>query len=326
MKFAKKFFADEYFDGFFVDSRMKRYWAASIETLEEIDKVCKRNNITWYADWGTLLGAVRHGGFIPWDDDIDIAMKRADYERFLKVAQEELPEHYIVRDSNSEQYWIDNAASVLNWDEETYVELEKERLIKYHGCPFRISIDVFPLDYMYRNKQQEKIRDDLLMDIWYVIAAIDKKMETRQIIQGIKNIENFAQIKLPDLTEDNQELKKQLRYLSDTIMQICTEEEADELVELRWYLVCKYTGAHFKKEWYENKIYIPFNGFQMPVPEEYHKVLAGMYGDYMTPVRGTASHSYPKYKKELEFFDKWRHKTGEKRSVDQMALDMIGNR
>lgn len=326
MKFAKEFFKDEYFEGFFVDSRMKRYWAASIEVLEEIDKVCKKNNITWYADWGTLLGTVRHGGFIPWDDDIDIAMKRADYERFLKVAQKELPEHYIVRDSNSKKYWVNNAASVSNWDEDTYVELEKERLIKYHGCPFHVSIDVFPLDYMYRNKQQEKVRDDLLMDIWYVIAAIDKKIDSVQIKQSIKNIENFAQVKLPDLLEDNQDVKRELRYLSDTVMQICTEEEADELTELRWLLIGGYSGVHFLKKWYEETTYMSFNGFQMPVPKDYHKVLEGMYGDYMTPVRGAASHDYPKFKKELEIFEKWRNETKEKRSIDQIVLDLLNNR
>lgn len=63
-----------------------------VAILEEIDKICSRNNIGYWLDGGTLLGAVRHGGFIPWDDDIDIAMRLSDLQRFTEVAQRELPE------------------------------------------------------------------------------------------------------------------------------------------------------------------------------------------------------------------------------------------
>lgn len=61
---------------------MKHAWAAQLEVLNDIDKACTENGIQYFAEWGTLLGAVRHHGFIPWDDDMDICMKRADYEKF----------------------------------------------------------------------------------------------------------------------------------------------------------------------------------------------------------------------------------------------------
>ena len=65
--------------------------------LEVIDHVCKANGIEYWLDGGTLLGAVRHGGFIPWDDDIDIAMRKDDLERFIEVAQKQLPEHLFLQ-------------------------------------------------------------------------------------------------------------------------------------------------------------------------------------------------------------------------------------
>lgn len=63
-----KYLEAEEREGFFVSSMMKRYWAAQLKVLAEIDRVCKKHDIKWFADCGTLLGAVRHGGFIPWDD------------------------------------------------------------------------------------------------------------------------------------------------------------------------------------------------------------------------------------------------------------------
>ena len=91
MEFPDSFFEDEVREGFFVPAMMKRTWAAQLEVLNEIGQMCKRLGISCYADWGTVLGAVRHGGMIPWDDDIDICMKRKDYERFLEIAPKELP-------------------------------------------------------------------------------------------------------------------------------------------------------------------------------------------------------------------------------------------
>ena len=324
MKFDEDFFKDEYISGFLVDRRMKHYWAASIETLEEIDKVCRKHHITWYANGGTLLGTVRHKGFIPWDDDIDIVMKRADYERFLKIAPQELPEHYKVFDSSSDKFWVNNAAYVSNWDNNDFLVLKKERLEKYHGCPFHVAIDIFPLDYIYRDKQQEELRKSLLMIIWHTIAMIDCNSKPEEILERIDNLEGITGTKIPDWHGDYEVLKWQLRYLSDTVLQICTEEEADEIAELRWlYLWQGGANMHFKKECYDNLIYMPFHGFQMPVPTEYDIVLTGIYGDYMTPVQGTSSHSYPKFRGEVELFKKWKQQTGEKRSIEQIVEDVM---
>ena len=93
-EFLPEFFIDEVRDGFYVPEMMKRFWAAQLMVLYEIVKICDRHSIPWYADMGTLLGAVRHKGYVPWDDDIDISMKREDWEEFFKYAQDELPEGF----------------------------------------------------------------------------------------------------------------------------------------------------------------------------------------------------------------------------------------
>ena len=68
-----------------------------LDILTEIDKVCRKHDINYWLDWGTLLGAVRHGGFIPWDDDIDISMPSADLKRFIEIAPKELPDHLFMQ-------------------------------------------------------------------------------------------------------------------------------------------------------------------------------------------------------------------------------------
>ena len=76
-------------DGFYVESTMKKAWAAEIEVLNEVDRICRQYDIQYFADWGTLLGTIRHKGFVPWDDDMDITMKREDYTRFCQIVQQE---------------------------------------------------------------------------------------------------------------------------------------------------------------------------------------------------------------------------------------------
>ena len=90
LQFPEEYFKTEVRDGFAISELMKRTWAAQLEVLNKVIGICDKYNLTYYAYWGTLLGTVRHQGYIPWDDDLDIAMKKDDYIRFLEVAQTEL--------------------------------------------------------------------------------------------------------------------------------------------------------------------------------------------------------------------------------------------
>lgn len=322
MYFEEKFFEAEYRNGFLVESQMKRFWAANIETLEEIDKVCKKYGITWYAAFGTLLGAVRHKGFIPWDDDIDIIMKRKDFEKFLKVAPGELPEHYTVCSSESENNCANNAIWVSNWDGSTVI-LDKQRLIKYHGCPFCVGIDIFPLDYVHRSKEKEDLRKQILVLLWHTVAAIDAGLENEQILQMVSIIETVLQEKVPEWNGNYQILKRELRMLSETVAQIFSEEESDKVGELRWAYLSGVGNTHFRKECYDDIIYMPFEGYSLPVPVGYDEILRGIYGDYMTPVKGTAFHTYPIYKEQLKHIEEWKKKTGENRELDEIVAEIL---
>ena len=150
MEFSHEYFDDEIREDFYVSGLMKRVWAANLEVMSDVAKVCEKHNIRWLADYGTLLGAVRHGGCIPWDDDFDICMLRDDYNRFLEVAEKELPENYVVLSCHN--VYDDLLTRVVNSMNPCF---EDEFLLKYHQCYIATGIDIFPIDYMAPTKEEQ---------------------------------------------------------------------------------------------------------------------------------------------------------------------------
>ena len=143
MYFPDSWYEDEVRDGFYVPALMKRSWAAQMDVLEQVAKVCEKHHIRWFAGYGTLLGAVRHGGFIPWDDDLDIIMFRDDYQRFNAVAQKELPdEYYIPQDVADEFRYFTRICN------RSVYCVDPALLEKCHGFPYASGIDIFPFDYL----------------------------------------------------------------------------------------------------------------------------------------------------------------------------------
>lgn len=101
---------DEVRSGYLVKAEVKKLWAVELEILLEIDRICSKWGIKYWVDYGTMLGAVRHKGFIPWDDDLDLGMLRTDYEKFRKVVKSELPLPYFFQSAETDpEYFIGNA-------------------------------------------------------------------------------------------------------------------------------------------------------------------------------------------------------------------------
>ena len=125
--FNESFFSGETRRDFYIEPMMKRAWAAQMEMLMMIDEICERHDIAYYADWGTLLGAARHGGFIPWDDDIDIAMKREDLKRFIVYAEKELPSEFLINNVHREAKYKQLFTRVVNRREISFREEDLAR-------------------------------------------------------------------------------------------------------------------------------------------------------------------------------------------------------
>ncbi len=300
LSFEENFFQAEIREGFQVDATMKTVWAAELEVLSEIAKVCERHGLTWYMAFGSLLGVIRHQGFIPWDDDMDIWLKREDYLQLLTYLPEELPKGYMVRSPLLESWYPEYHSSVVNSDS---ISIEPEHLKQFHGCPFMVGIDVFPLDFL-----EEGEEDSLRIHLFQVArqaALMVKNGEHNEKLHEILNIlEKQCNVTIDRsgmcaaLSDDAQnELTAGLWGLANEIVMWGSGKKTNKLSMYLDYL--KY-GKCYEAEWFERMEWMPFEGFMVPVPGEYDKILRVIYGDYSVCVRNTTLHDYPFYNKQLE--------------------------
>lgn len=139
------------------DNQLKKLREVELEILDEITKICQNNDIVWWLDSGTALGARRHKGFIPWDDDIDIGMLRKDYEKFCKVAPQELSENFTFHNAKTEDTFAPLFSKV--WKEGT--EFVTQETLDAN-CKQGIFVDIFPYDYVDNSKYGKKIRNKMV--------------------------------------------------------------------------------------------------------------------------------------------------------------------
>ena len=242
-EFTEEYFKGEEREGFYVEEMMKRAWAAQIEVLEIIDRFCKKYQMQYFADWGTLLGAVRHKGFIPWDDDIDIVMKRADYNRFMRIFNEERPAGCLLLNIYTNEEYNEIFARVVNSNRVNYT---KEYLERWHGCPYAVGIDIFPLDKLATDEDEESIQCDLLR---ILIKSAYSKDETEETI---KAVEDLCGVNI-DRTKD---IQHQFLRLADGVMQMYDEDGGD-YAELIYYV--NNPKRRMKPEDYSESIRMPFD-------------------------------------------------------------------
>ena len=286
--FPEEYFDDEIRSGFYVNGMMKRCWAAQLEVLYEVDKVCCAQGLTWFADCGTLMGAVRHGGYIPWDDDLDICMMRKDYDIFCSIAQSKLPEGYVVAD-----YHETGDNLLLRVNNSHFVSFDSDRLNKYHNMPLSVGIDIFPLDNVPPSADDEKNWGEAAKYAFALSSAddLDKgNRMSRKTRDALDSIQKGLNIKfLPHISA-----KIQLYDLMVNIFSAYKDSDSTEIVLTPYWLK---DGSHrYKAQWFKDIVEIPFETGYIKVPAQYDIILRTEYGDgYMTPVRAGGVHDYPHY-------------------------------
>lgn len=327
-------FPENYFDTetrcrFTIGKLMKSTWAAQLEVLEVLKAICAKYNITFFAGFGTLIGAVRHKGFIPWDDDLDVVMRRPDYMRFLSVVRQELPPEYQILSMYYEEEWNGSFSRLVN---RSTISTSPDEMARYHGCPFIVGVDVFPIDYYPKQPQEQSTQWTLLDVVKNNIRYCDALLEIGYSgdRESLKNMEVFSQtaemsqkdavalvgealqrglemqysyMGIPVDTEKSiQNIRNQLFRIYDKICMMYQEEECDEMVSFQGNI--SRLAGRWKKEWFDKALPMGYDVTWIPVPVEYDKVLRATFGDYRNPVYHGGGHDYPYYSAQLELLQK----------------------
>ena len=307
MIFEDDFFKTEEIDGYEVPSMMKHAWAAQIELLEDIKKVCKKHDIRFFADYGTLLGTIRHKGYIPWDDDLDIGMLRSDVKRFIEVARDELPPNCRVLNRHTEPAYKDIMTRVVNSD---HASLEPDHMEKYHGCPFVVGVDIFPYDYVPRDREELSTVVTILKAMGEVMKILWGTVDDSVKADAARQVEVLCGVNL----DWSKPIDTQVMDLYENLISMYTEEESDRI---GIYTSMVSTGSIdycFDKEWFSETIEMPFENTTIPVPVGYDSFLRKRFGDYMIP-RISFAHDYPFYKGQIAEINKYLDKNPQYRDM-----------
>lgn len=315
MKFSRDFFKEEYRNDFLVPEMMKRAWAAKLELLQIVIDICRKHKLTYFADYGTLLGAIRHKGFIPWDDDIDISLKRPDYNKLISLLPDELPDGIALAGlyAKNDAQFVRTCQSIVvtvasAWKLSDYMQ-------RFHGFPYRnTGIDIFPLDYFPDDPKAGEVQRHLVQKIFLCArdwAHYDEK--TREM--HLDEIESLCNVRIAR----NSHIPQSLLQLQDSMRALYTESECSLLADDSFWL--KQKPAPANKEWYNETVAVPFENLMIDVPVCYPDLLRYHYGDYMTPVMFTSDHTYPFYAPEERALRSYLDSHGYKGSIDDFVRE-----
>lgn len=229
--------------------------------LKDLHKICVENHITYYMVCGTALGAARHKGFIPWDDDVDIGMPRPDYERFSSLSRKKFPEYLELR-------WYKNTKKspfqfIKLIDNRTTL---KEEL--YDNYVEGLYIDIFPLDGAKPDGFMENIRR---RRIWFLYILVMEKSSTQKKNTALKR---FAKKCIKTFN---------VKWLHDRLEKRLLGESYDDCTMVANFLGAWVKGVVMEKRVYGTPKLYPFEDAEFFGPEIIDEYLTNLYGDYMTP-------------------------------------------
>lgn len=271
----REFYREEVRCGYTVTEKMKKVWAVQLAMLDEVERICGKYGLKYFADSGTLIGAVRDGGYIPWDDDIDLVMLREDYNRFMSVAPAELKEGLALQTAYTEKNYLRGHAQIRD-SRTTGFNSEDEKA----GYNCGIFIDIFPLDGMPDGKLaakwwafQVKFAWTVLYT-WYRYDYYENKTAAGRLIYGIGKMLN---IPMKRAYRGYERLCS--RYSGKATRRVCDTVFIRQLEKNTW-----------ERNWFDRAVYLPFENRKIPAPEGYDGRLRAEYGDYMRPAQAPTLH------------------------------------
>lgn len=250
----------------FTPETLRKLQLKELDTLVYFKEFCDKNNLLFYLCGGCCIGSLRTGGFIPWDDDIDILMPRDDYEKLYKIWDNDKHERFKLLRTD-EKIFTGNIFTTIVDTETTCVKANQAHL----DIPFGIMMDIFPIDGCPKGKFKRTMQKLNAMIYSLFLAQIVPENHGGIMALGSKFL--LSIVKSPKARE--KKWRNAERRMSKYKISDC--EYITELCE----------GVHsmqpeYPKEWFASAVYREFEGLQMPIPVGYDPYLKKAFGDYMT--------------------------------------------
>ncbi len=248
------------------NDELRELQLCELEALKFFDNFCRRHDLTYYLCGGCLIGAVRHKGFIPWDDDTDVLMPRPDYEKFLELYKKENPSERFVLVNDDDVHYSGNIFATLNDTDHTMVKEYQQDMDTPHGIP----LDIFPIDGLADGKLQR-----LIQYVWVMIyslfrAQIVPKNQGGVIALGSKVLLSIFR---------GRKIRYKIWKFAERQMTRYHFDESENVAEF-----C--AGFYFMKKVYPRSIYdgkveLEFEGEKFFAMKGYDEYLHIPFGDYM---------------------------------------------
>ena len=274
--FPESFFEEEDRLGFHIDRQRKEIWAIELDMLYELDRVCKKWNLSYFLECGTLIGAARDGHFIPWDDDIDVCMLREDYDRLLRLGPQEFSYPYFLQTGYTEEGYLRGHSQLRRSD--TCAILPED--LKTTGKNQGMFLDIFVADDVFPEKLEEQYRKK------------EKLFRERKVW----NHHNFHPNPIRWAVRWCRYLLYQLRYPNSACFykkweEIFRSPEKSEYVDFPMYFDREEIRL-IPRALLEKTVDIPFEDGVFPVPAGYREHLPVYYGeDWETPRELPSTHN-----------------------------------
>ena len=301
--FVENLYCDEVRNGFLVTSHRKKLWNVQIGLINEFARVCKKYNLKWFAWGGTLLGAARHKGFIPWDDDVDLAMLRPDYNKFVKIAAEEFKYPYFF--DNWYNYRLEIDENHSDPSELQFPLIRKDSMqqsfpfgpmIKIRDCRTTmievnnrkytnqgIWIDIFPIDILPPFSDAQQLRNCALAREILMAAIfpyrIRQAMETKQpLLISYEDMKKFLVLSYHQRGTYFDNLSNEIFFRSPRVGTLFGNYWSNR------------TDLSIEIENFDEIVYMPFENIEIPAPIGWENYLKMAYGDWRKMVY-THSHA-----------------------------------
>lgn len=251
-----------------ISDKMKKIWNVELQMLDLVDVICKKYGISYFMINGTLLGAVRHKGFIPWDDDLDIGMLRADYDRFLEAAQKELRAPFVLQNMWTEEDCFFGGYARLRKSDTTGIQVKELG----HKSNQGIWIDILPFDNCTMDERKLQKKQNKIKRAYELLYASVYGRDCKRF--GMLSPWKWQFCRLAAILQPHQTLCRRLQEA----MKLYTEEETEDIAVFSGY------GAPrvLRKADFQQTVLLEFAGRKLPAPVGYQNYLFMAWGkDYM---------------------------------------------